>query len=70
MIIKRRSPLTGQINSMSLDITEQQLERWSKGDALIQEAFPNLNQVQREFILTGYTDEDWSTMFGGDEDEG
>jgi len=38
---------------------------WSEG-ANIQDAFPMLNQDQREFIKTGLTPEDWLMLFADD----
>lgn len=68
MKIERVSPLTGKTNVMELDVTEQQFELW-RGGMYIQDAFPNLDADQREFIKTGYTKEDWDSMFGEEEDE-
>ena len=34
-----------------------------KSDRLIQDIFPNISSQEREFILTGYTHEDWEFMF-------
>jgi len=36
--------------------------------SLVQEAFPQLNADQREFLMTGFTPELWDATFGGDED--
>lgn len=35
--------------------------------ALIQKAFPFLDDVQREFLMTGTTSEEWDKMFGEEE---
>lgn len=43
-------------------------EEW-KGGKLIQDAFPDLNDEQREFIMTGITPEEWNKLFPGDEDD-
>jgi len=69
MKITRKSPFTGKINTLDLDITEEQITRYNRGE-LIQVAFPNLTAPEREFILTGYTAEDWETIFGSEEEEG
>lgn len=37
---------------------------------LIQDAFPNCTSTQREFILTGITDDQWSRTMGDDEETG
>lgn len=67
MIIRRRSPRTGIVNEMDLNITEEQMQRFLNG-ALIQNAFPTLTADEREFILTGYTKEDWDAMFPPEEE--
>jgi hypothetical protein len=48
---------------MDLDITEAQIEKWENGE-LIQNAFPNLNNDEREFLLTGMTPEEWDAALG------
>lgn len=69
MKIVRRSPLTGIYNEMDLDVTQDQINRFDKPAHLretIQDIFPNLSASEREFIKTGYTDEDWNYIFGPD----
>ena len=56
--ITRRSPLTGKINTMSLDISEGALLAWSSG-MMIQDAMPNLGADEREFVMTGITPYEW-----------
>ena len=59
----RKSPRTGKINSMLLDTTSKELfEYYAGSDRLIQTIFPNLNVDEREFIMTGYTVEDWNAI--------
>lgn len=48
---------------MDLDITNEQLQRWKDGE-LIQNVMPNLTPAEREFLITGYTQDDWDVMFG------
>jgi hypothetical protein len=68
MLITRTSPLTGKTNIMDLAVTQAQLnELASNNRRLIQQIFPNLTQSEREFIKTGYTQEDWDTMFNDSE---
>ena len=50
---------------LSLEVIK---ERLSEGK-LIQEAFPELNVDQREFLLTGATPEEWEEIFGEAEAE-
>jgi hypothetical protein len=53
---------------MDLPVTEDQVNKYNNG-ALIQDAFPNLNASQREFLKTGLTDDDWDNMFSPDDVE-
>lgn len=67
MKITRRSPLTKLYNEMDLDVTQDQINRFDKPKHLrepIQDIFPNLSASEREFLKTGYTDEDWKQIFG------
>ena len=63
MKVQRRSPLTGKINEMDLDITQEQIDVYNSGASYIQDIFPNLSPAEREFIKTGYTEADWAAMF-------
>lgn len=69
MLITKTSPLTGKTNTMDIPVTEEQLASWEVGGKLIQNAMPDLTAEQREFILTGYTPEDWEAMFGNEEED-
>ena len=60
----RTSPLTGNTNTMYMDISDDQINEWNDPNRtrLIQDIFPNLTEVEREFIMTGYTVADWKEM--------
>ena len=65
--VTRISPLTGNVNKMYLDITQEQIAEWNapaQERRLIQDIFPNLNDDEREFIMTGYTPADWRNLHG------
>ena len=68
MQIKRRSSLTGEVNTKEINVTPAQIAAWEGGE-LAQNAFPNADSDEREFIMTGYTDYDWNSMFGEIDDE-
>jgi hypothetical protein len=55
--------MSGKENTMELPITEADLLEYESGNLCIQDAFPQLNASQREFILTGITDEEWDNLF-------
>jgi hypothetical protein len=70
MKIWRKSPLTGKMNTMELDVTEAQVGELAMRDRrTIQEIFPNLPADEREFLLSGYTPADWDAMFKPEEDD-
>lgn len=62
MKITRKSPFTGTVNTMDIDVTDVQIERWKSG-TLIQNAMPNISADEREFIMTGITPEEWQATF-------
>lgn len=66
MLITRKSMYSGKVNTMDLPITDEQIARWESG-TLIQNAFPNLNADQREFLMTGILPEEWDEMFPSDD---
>jgi len=61
MLITRTNPFTGDINTLNIDVTLEQIEAYMDGE-LIQNAFPNLSAADREFIKTGITEESWEEM--------
>ena len=62
MIFTRIDPLTGVRNTIDLPVTEAQVNEW-RGGRNIQEVMRNLNDDQREFIMTGITPESWEEIF-------
>ena len=68
MQITRKSPLTGEVNTMEINVTAAQISAWENGE-LAQSAFPNASPSEREFIMSGYTDFDWDKMFVEFEDD-
>lgn len=56
--------LTGKTNSMVLDVTQDQLDRFERGQGYVQDIFPNLTATEREFLLTGMTAEEQKEIFG------
>ena len=68
MKITRKSPLTGNTATKEIDVTAAQIAAWERGE-LAQNAFPDASPSEREFIMTGCTESDWTAMFGEEEDE-
>jgi len=67
MKILRKSPISGTIHQMDIDVTQAQLDAWEGGE-LIQNAMPNLDADEREFIKTGITSVEWASMFPANAD--
>jgi hypothetical protein len=63
MKITKKSPLTGVIHTMDIDVTEEQLYNINHRTALIQHIVPHLSLGEREFLKTGITDEEWELAF-------
>lgn len=69
MLVERKSQVTGKVHTLDLPITEAQALAYEQGK-LVQDAFPNLTPEQREFIITGITPEEWTSIFGEDGEKG
>ena len=63
MMITKKSMFSGQAHTMDLPVTRAQLDRWQGGE-LIQDVFPFLSRAEREFIVTGTTQDEWDHEFG------
>lgn len=63
MLVFKKSMLSGEVSSMVLDVTQEQLDQYAAGDSLIQEVFPNLSSDEREFIMSGITPSEWDATF-------
>lgn len=69
MQITKTSDFTGKEHSLDLPVTQEQLDNWTSGRMLIQEAMPHLSDDQREFLMTGCTPEEWDEAMGPEDDE-
>ena len=63
MLITRRSQISGEVNTLEVDCTEEQIERWQAGEK-IQDCMPDVPAPLREFLMTGTTSVEWAEMFG------
>ena len=68
MQITRTSMISGNTNTMELNVTQEQLTALESG-VHIQVAMPQLNAEEREFVKTGMTPTEWEELFGEEEDE-
>jgi len=60
--VTRKSILTGKTTTMLLPITQEQLDLYENSKVFIQDAFPNLDKHDREFIKTGITKQEWTKL--------
>lgn len=67
MKITKTSILTGNLNSMEIDITQEELDRINarrNSLELIQNIVPQMPMVEREFLISGITPEESIWAFG------
>ena len=65
--VEKHSILTGKQNVMFLPVTEVEIAKWLADGTLVQDAFPQLSDSAREFLMSGITPEEWDATFGDDE---
>lgn len=67
MEITRTSMLSNKVRTIDLPITAEQIAAYNNG-ALVQIAFPNLDDDQREFFISGITPDEWDEAFPDEDD--
>ena len=60
MLIKKRDPFTGKLNSLEINVTQRQIDLWQSG-TFIQDAMPTITPTEREFIMTGIWEDSWDS---------
>lgn len=63
MLITKTSSLTGAEHTMDIDVTFEQLWRIDNRTDVVQHIVPHLQPAEREFLLTGITNEEWELAF-------
>lgn len=63
MLITKQSQATGVVHTLDIPVTEEQLITLATTNSLIQDVCPNLTDSQREFLMTGITDDEWEEIF-------
>ena len=66
--VEKHSILTGKQNVMFLPVTEVDIAKWLADGTLVQDAFPQLSDSAREFLMSGITPEEWNKAFGQGDD--
>lgn len=65
MQITRKSLLSGKTHTMEINLTPEQYEDGEyrrRHGTLIQDAYPQLTDNEREFLKTGSTPEEWDEL--------
>jgi len=62
-----RTSVFGVTRTIDLPVTPDQITRWQDGE-FAQNVFIQLDAEQREFIISGNTNEDWERMFAENAD--
>jgi hypothetical protein len=74
VFVTRPSLITNKIHTVSFggvrydDVVNWLMARATRTNELIQDAFPQLNDAEREFLMTGITEEEWKTHMKEDEE--
>ena len=63
MLITRRSQISGEVHTLEVNCTPQQLAAWEVG-MLIQDAMPDVEAPLREYVKSGITPQEWLETFG------
>lgn len=67
MFITKKSKLTGNVHTIDIPVTEEQIDQWMSGMGFIQDVMPNLTADHREFLMNGITPDEWERFFGKDD---
>jgi hypothetical protein len=62
MKVAIRSLVSGAMNHMNLDVTQEQLDCWENGE-LVQNVMPHLSADEREFLISGCTPAEFESLW-------
>ena len=63
MLIRRKSVVSGTIRSRNIPVNPEDFLAWENNLGSIEDLMPYLNDVDREFILSGMTPDEWKEAF-------
>ena len=63
MMITRCSQISGEVHTLEIDCTPEQIALWQSG-VKIQDCMPDVPAPLREFLMTGTTSQEWVEIFG------
>ena len=62
--VTAKSTIDGSVNTQTMQATREQIESHFESNDLIQDSLPQLTENDREFLMTGITQEVWNDLFG------
>jgi hypothetical protein len=68
MIITKLCPMNKEYNSYHIPITVEQYHKWRNSNIPIQDVMPDLNEYQREFLISGMSYEAQDIFFSNPQD--
>lgn len=65
MKVEMRSRMTNRLHVREIEITEEEWRRIQDGE-LVHLVVPHLSPGDREYLISGITNEEWESYFGKD----
>lgn len=63
MLVRRKSVLSGIERTRNIPVNPEDMLLWESGLVSIDDSMPYLNDVDRQFILSGITEYEWNDAF-------
>lgn len=63
MIVKRKSAISGIEHQKDIPVDPNDMMMWEYGAGNIDELMPYLTDIDRDFILSGITQNEWTEAF-------
>ena len=68
MKVTRQSIVSGKTRTKDLPITPVQYVKYIRGEGHVQDIMPDLPPEDREFLISGVTQEEWEELYGKEEE--
>ena len=68
MKVTRESLASGKTRTKDLPITPAQYIKYIRGEGHVQDIMPDLPPEDREFLISGVTQEEWEELYGKEEE--
>ena len=63
MRILRKSVLTGNVNTMDINVTDEKFTKYLGSNECIQNVLPDLSVDERDCLISGNTPDEWANTF-------